>query len=498
MPFDQPPDPSGLRSPGPESVDHVAARRPRIVVLGDAVLDAWKWGRCSRLCREGPVPVVDVADTRLAPGAAANTAVNLAALGADVHLVTAVGADQAGDALRESLRRAGVETEGVVAEAHRRTVTKVRVLADEQILLRYDEDCDPVPADPAALLARLDAVLAGADALLICDYGACLGDELRDALLDRRADLPLLVVDAHRPDRWQPLRPDLVTPNAQEAAALLDTAPEPEADRADFFQRHREELTRRTGAAAVVVTLDTDGTVLLVDDRPAHRTWALAVPENRSAGAGDTFVAALTAAVVDGMPLTGAVEFAQAAADVVVRTPGTSVCRCPDLRARLGGGDSGVLPRAQFVSTVRRRRAEGARVVFTNGCFDVLHAGHIACLNEAKNLGDVLVVAVNSDASVRRLKGPERPVNTASDRCAVLAALSCVDHVTVFDEDTPAELLRATRPQLYVKGGDYSPDMLPETAVVAEFGGQVRVLDYLADHSTTTLIDRIRGAAEGR
>ncbi|MBC7301011.1 MAG: D-glycero-beta-D-manno-heptose 1-phosphate adenylyltransferase [Nocardia sp.] len=491
MPFDHADIDPGFRGPDPESVDRVAARRPRIVVLGDAVLDVWKRGRCLRLCREGPVPVVEVAETRRVPGAAANTAANLAALGADVHMVAVVGDDDAGRAVRASLRQNRVDIGGIVVEPQGRTVVKVRVMADEQILLRYDEDGAPV--DSTAVLAPLDAALTGADALLVCDYGATVDDRVRDALLARRDSLPLLVIDAHRPQRWQALRPDLVTPNAEEAADLLETTQQPDADRAQAVVAQRATLMRRTGAAAVVVTLDKDGTVLLVDGRPPHRTWACPVPENRSAGAGDTFVAALTAAVVDAMPLTGAVEFAQAAADVVLGSPGTTICRGSDLRARLGGGGSEVLSRAHFVATVRRRRAAGQRVVFTNGCFDVLHAGHIACLNEAKSLGDVLVVAVNSDSSVRRLKGPERPVNTAADRCAVLAALSCVDHVTVFDEDTPAELLRATQPQLYIKGGDYSPEMLPETAVVGEYGGQVRVLDYLADHSTTTMIDRIRG-----
>ncbi|WP_324191760.1 D-glycero-beta-D-manno-heptose 1-phosphate adenylyltransferase [Nocardia elegans] len=160
------------------------------------------------------------------------------------------------------------------------------------------------------------------------------------------------------------------------------------------------------------------------------------------------------------------------------------------LRSLRAGG--AVLSRAAFVEVVRRHRAEGRRVVFTNGCFDVLHAGHIAYLNEAKRLGDVLVVAVNSDSSVRALKGPDRPVNPDHDRCAVLAALSCVDHVTVFEEDTPVELLRATEPDLYVKGGDYRPEMLPETPVVREYGGEVRVLTYLADHSTSAVIERIR------
>ncbi|TQM26503.1 D-glycero-beta-D-manno-heptose 1-phosphate adenylyltransferase [Nocardia bhagyanarayanae] len=159
--------------------------------------------------------------------------------------------------------------------------------------------------------------------------------------------------------------------------------------------------------------------------------------------------------------------------------------------------DSGgaILPRDRLIEALRRHRAAGARIVFTNGCFDVLHAGHIAYLDEAKRLGDVLVVAVNSDRTVRKLKGPDRPVNPQGDRCAVLAALGCVDHVTVFDEDTPIELLRATEPDVYVKGGDYRPEALPESPIVRAYGGEVRVLGYLADRSTSAMIERIRTSA---
>ncbi|KAF0846871.1 PfkB family carbohydrate kinase [Nocardia caishijiensis] len=198
MPFDQI-DPS-FRGPGPESVDHVAARRPRVVVLGDAVLDVWKWGRCHRLCREGPVPVVDVADTAKVPGAAANTVVNLAALGARVRLVAAVGDDEAGATLRDSLRHAGVDTDTLLADPARHTELKVRVLADEQILLRYDEDRATAPTDTTALLAALDTALADADALLICDYGATLDDTVRAALCARRDSLPCWCsTHTHRP-----------------------------------------------------------------------------------------------------------------------------------------------------------------------------------------------------------------------------------------------------------------------------------------------------------
>jgi rfaE bifunctional protein nucleotidyltransferase chain/domain len=281
-----------------------------------------------------------------------------------------------------------------------------------------------------------------------------------------------------------------VTPNAEETATVLGV-PVPRENQVEFLDEHRETLLSRTGAAAVAVTLDRDGAVLLDGDRPVHRTWARPAPDNHTAGAGDTFCAALTMARCGGLSPVVAVELAQAAADVVVHRPETAVCTVADLAERLGGGTA--LDHERLAALVAEHRAAGHRVVFTNGCFDVLHRGHVNYLNEAKRLGDVLVVAVNSDEGVTRLKGPGRPVNGIADRLAVLASLSCVDHLTVFDEDTPVALLSRLRPEIYAKGGDHRAELLAETEVVREYGGEVRILSYLPDRSTSALIDRIRG-----
>ncbi|MEV0360852.1 D-glycero-beta-D-manno-heptose 1-phosphate adenylyltransferase [Nocardia sp. NPDC050697] len=481
----------------PEVADRLAGTEARVLVLGDSVLDLWLWGRSERLCREAPVPVVDIDRSTPVPGGAANTAANLAALGATVDLIGLTGADDRGATLRAALTAAGVGTEHLLASPGRTTPTKCRVVSGEQILVRYDDgDRTPATAAELAELVRpLPALLAAADAVLVCDYDGAVADRLRSELAALRATLPLLVVDTHHPARWRELRPDVVTPNAGEAAEALGVTPPDGADRVEVFTEHRDRLFAITGAGAAVVTLDRDGAVLLDGTRPAHRTWAEPVAESQSAGAGDTFVAALTLALVDGLPLPAAAEVAQAAADVVVHRTGTAVCSTAQLRDRLGRTGSAVLGRAELAAAVRAHRGAGRRIVFTNGCFDVLHAGHVSYLNEAKRRGDVLIVALNSDDSVRALKGPERPVNTAADRAAVLAALSCVDHVVVFEEETPAALIADLRPDLYVKGGDYRPDMLPETPVVRAYGGEVRVLGYLADRSTTALIERIRSNA---
>ncbi|EMY32182.1 bifunctional D-beta-D-heptose 7-phosphate kinase/D-beta-D-heptose 1-phosphate adenylyltransferase HldE, partial [Arthrobacter crystallopoietes BAB-32] len=343
-----------------------------------------------------------------------------------------------------------------------------------------------------------DAV-AGSAAVVLCDYGSgALPGPVQEALQAHRADR-LLVVDAHNLRQWRTLRPDLVTPNAQEAARLLDLEFGPDADRAGLVADASRNLLAATGAEAVVATLDRDGTLLVNNDGGAHRTWASPVSEKQASGAGDTFVACLTLARAAGLPLTTSQDLAQVAADVVVHRPGTSVCTTADLAGHLGAFTEAALGAEELARAVAAERSAGRRIVLTNGCFDVLHRGHTTYLTQAKQLGDVLVVALNSDASARRLKGPDRPINHAADRAGVVASLSCVDYVTVFDTDTPIPLIEALKPDIYAKGGDYSPQMLAETPAVEAYGGQLAILDYVSDHSTTAVVKRIRaqdGAGE--
>jgi rfaE bifunctional protein kinase chain/domain/rfaE bifunctional protein nucleotidyltransferase chain/domain len=476
----------------------IARRRPRVLVVGDAILDAWVAGECRRLCREAPAPVLDVTGERYAPGGAANTAVNLAALGAATSLVAAIGEDHDGALLRHELELSGVDTEGLVPVPGRTTVTKRRLVAGGQLLVRVDDGDRGLVPEPAAhrLRRAVTAALDRVDAVLVCDYGLGLPRQVLLSALTAQAgrDRPLVAVDAHDPRAWAALRPDLVTPNAAETERVLGT-PLPTDDRMEFLQRHQPDLHRATGAASVVVTLDRQGTVLLTDGEPAHRTWARPVADNQTAGAGDTFLAATCLGRLVGLPMTGAVELGQAAADVVVHQGGTAVCHTARLAERLGRLRTAVSSIDDVAERVAEHRRAGRRIVFTNGCFDLLHAGHIACLNQAKRLGDVLVVAVNSDRGVRRLKGPGRPVHPAGDRAAVLAALSCVDHVTVFDTDDAIDLIRSLRPDVYVKGGDHAMESVPEAAAVRECGGEVRLLDRLPERSSTAVIDRIRASA---
>ncbi|MFT2693672.1 D-glycero-beta-D-manno-heptose 1-phosphate adenylyltransferase [Clavibacter zhangzhiyongii] len=475
----------------------LAERRPTVTVIGDVILDEWWRGHSDRMTREAPAPVVDVTERIQSLGGAANTAVNLASLGGTVRMVGLVGQDAAGDRVRDLLVAAGVDVTGLVHSPRLRTTTKTRIVGDDQVIVRVDDvHRGSVHRDDARALARaaLEAT-AGVDAEIVSDYGTgTLHGVVLESLAARSSRPGLTVVDAHDPAMWAPLRPDLITPNAGEAGRLVDRPLARDEDRAAVIAGLADTVLAASGSATAVVTLDRDGTVVLGAGEP-YRTRAHPVPEKQASGAGDTFVAALTLARAVGLPLEVSADFAQAAADVVVRLPGTSVCSAATLADHLGETRSRTVSQGELVDLVAAERAASRRIVFTNGCFDVLHRGHTTYLRQAKRLGDVLVVALNSDDSVRRLKGSDRPVNTAEDRAGVLAELSCVDVITVFDTDTPIPLIEAVQPDVYAKGGDYTPEMLDETAVVRAYGGEVSILGYVPSQSTTSMVDRIRASA---
>jgi D-beta-D-heptose 7-phosphate kinase / D-beta-D-heptose 1-phosphate adenosyltransferase len=473
-----------------------------VVVVGDVPLDEWRFTDPQRLCREAPAPVVRLRRREDAPGGAGNTAVNLAALGARPVLVAPVGDDEAGRRVRAALDRAGV-TDRTVAVPGYRTPRKSRVVASDQILL-CEEECPTPPPAVGDLLAALESVLPAGDGarpvLVVCDYGlGALDEPVRRWLLDHRDEFGLLALDAHDLSRWAGLAPTVVTPSYAEALPLLAAGAPAGAAREAVALTHGPRLLQATGARVAAVTLDEAGAVVVTADGDPYPTRAEPAPAHHAVGAGDAYLAALVLALAAGEDVPVAAELAQLAAGATVAGVGTCVCTRAALLAATGPGhgrDTGrVVDAATLVELVRRHRERGACIVFTNGCFDVLHPGHVGYLTEARELGDVLIVAVNSDASVRRLKGPERPVNGVADRVAVLAALSCVDHVVVFEEDSPAALIEAIRPDVYVKGGDYPPELVPEAPLVRRLGGEVRTLGYVADRSTSAVIERIRARA---
>ncbi len=454
-----------------------------VLVVGDVIMDEWRFADAERISREAPAPVFTLRRRQLAAGGAGNAAANLAALGARAALAAVVGDDPAGELLAARLAADRVE-DRMIRVPGRATPVKRRLLAGGQIVAREDEAGGGAP--PAAAVERLVAALERAPerVLVVADYGlGGLPGAVRRWLVRHRERFGVVALDAHDLGPWRGLAPTVLTPS------LAEAGPGPAEAAA---RRLREEF----GADVVAVTLGGEGAVVAGPDA-VHTTRAEAAPEANTVGAGDTYLAATTLALAASAPVAVAAEVAQAAAGVGVACAGTCVCHAEQLRAALTG--QATLVEADGLDRiVRRRRAQGARVVFTNGCFDVLHRGHVSYLREARELGDLLVVAVNSDGGVRRLKGPGRPVVPVEDRVAVLAALSCVDHVVVFEEDSPAALIERVRPDLYVKGGDYPPELVPEAALVRRLGGEVRTLGYVPDRSTSVIIDRIRRGPTAR
>ncbi|MGN9909762.1 D-glycero-beta-D-manno-heptose 1-phosphate adenylyltransferase [Phytohabitans sp. LJ34] len=470
-----------------------------VLVVGDVLVDEWRFADADRISREAPAPVLTLRRRQLSAGGAGNAAVNLAALGARPALAAVAGVDPAGERLAARLAADRVE-DRMVRVPGRATPVKRRLLAGGQIVAREDE-AGGGPLPPAAvddLIATLER--APERVLVVADYGlGGLPEPVRRWLVRHRERFALVALDAHDLRPWRDLAPTVMTPSLAEAGgpgSAGSAARRLSESGAGSAGRVARRLREEFGAQVVAVTLGGDGAVV-AGPNSTHATRAEAAPESHTVGAGDAYLAAMTLALATGAPVETAAEVARAAAAVGVACEGTCVCHAEQLRAALTG--QATLVEADGLDRiVRRKRAEGARVVFTNGCFDVLHRGHVSYLCQARELGDVLVVAVNSDAGVRRLKGPDRPVVPVEDRVAVLAALSCVDHVVVFDEDSPAALIERVRPDLYVKGGDYPPELVPEAALVRRLGGEVRTLGYVPDRSTSVIIDRIRRGPTAR
>jgi len=461
----------------------------RVLVAGDLMLDEYWFGATSRISPEAPVPVVRVTGAQARAGGAANVAVNLATLGAKTVLAGVTGDDANADRLQETLTPRGIELATVRAPGMP-TITKLRVLSRNQQLIRLDTE-DRYEAEHAAPLGGLvDAQLAGAGACVLSDYGKgtlhAVGDFIAAC---RERGVPVLV-DPKGNDFERYSGATLLTPNLAEFEAVAGA---PDDD---------DDLVRRAGALraelqldALVVTLSERGMLVIDDQGNASLLPARAREVFDVTGAGDTVIATLAAGIAAGMPLAAAAALANLAAGLVVRKIGVASVTPSELRLSLheqGQGGRGLLSRDEAVLVTREAQRRGERVVMTNGCFDILHTGHVAYLEEAKARGDRLLVAVNDDASVTRLKGQGRPVNPVADRMAVLAGLASVDWVVPFGEDTPAKLIAAVLPDVLVKGGDYRPEEIAGGPAVLANGGNVEVLSFHEGRSTTALIEALR------
>ena len=475
-----------------------AARGRRVVVVGDLMLDEYVWGDVGRVSPDAPVAVVDVRRRTRAPGGAANVALNLVAAGAEVVLAGIVGDDAAGKALRSSLVERGLDDAAIASAPGRRTTTKTRVVARGQQIVRLDEE-DRLPLDAALRARLLDAVLphvAGASAVVVSDYAKGVVDpeivaEIATAAHASVTRVPV-IVDPKVRDLGAYRGCDAITPNRAEAEVSSGLPVASDADVAEAAAR----LHATSGATLVLVTRGDRGLSLWQRSGEITHVPTRAREVYDVTGAGDSVLAYFALALAASASPVDAAILANAAAGVAVSRVGTTAVSPEDVLAALdaSAGTGKILDRRQAADVLGRERSRGRRIVFTNGCFDLLHAGHVSLLEQARAKGDVLVVAVNSDASVKRLKGPERPLVAESDRTRVLAALDAVGLVVVFDEDTPLALIEAFRPDVLVKGGDYTEDRIVGAALVRSYGGRVETIPLVAGRSTTALLDSIKNA----
>ncbi len=469
-------------------------RGRQCLVVGDVMLDVFERGRAARLAPDAPAPVVTDVRTESSPGGAANVAANLGALGAEVSLLSVVGDDAAGAELLEGLAGTGVRTGDVVRHPDRATVVKKRLVADGATLARVDSgDTAPLGDTAQEGFARRVATLAGsAEVVVVSDYsGGIVTQKVADTL--GTAGHGCVVLDSKNllRLRWREGSLAATTPNHLEAQKALGLPIEADPGQVDGGAVG-EVLRREIGARALAVTLAEEG-VAVAEQAGVTRLEGRRVANPDVNGAGDTFLAAFALSLGVGAPPRVAARLGVEAATLAVARPGTAPVGTRELLQRLPA--KGILDgetKESLEEDLARVRRSGGKVVFTNGCFDLLHPGHLSLLREARKLGDVLVVGVNSDASARRVKGPGRPVTPEEDRVELLEALPCVDHVVVFEGNTPEAVIRRVKPDLHVKGGDHAGNRLIEESVVKEFGGEVVVLPLLPGRSASATIDHIR------
>ena len=461
----------------------------KLLVIGDVMLDRYWHGSASRVSPEAPVPVVQVANREDRPGGAGNVALNIAALGSAVRLVGVVGDDESGLELLSRLKAAGVYCDFLQSE-EKPTITKLRIISQHQQLIRLDFEKAFEASDIIGLQDKAKSLVDDSQVMVLSDYGKGALQDIIDLIdLGRSRNIPI-IVDPKGADFTKYRGATLITPNLTEFEAVVGGS-----DNEDEFVNKGLRLVRELNLEAILITRGEHGMTLIRPDSPELHLPARAQEVFDVTGAGDTVISVLAASMAAGDGLADATALANLAAGLVVGKLGTAAISGPELRrAMLADQNSGrgVMTAEQLQIVVQDSKAHGEKIIFTNGCFDIIHAGHVGYLAEAKRLGDRLVVAINDDDSAHRLKGEGRPINPVERRMAVLAGLEAVDWVVSFSEDTPEPLLESLQPEVLVKGGDYTMDQVVGADYVKSYGGVVRVLEFLDNCSTSAIMEKIK------
>ena len=460
----------------------------RVLVVGDAMLDEYTFGVVDRISPEAPVPILKVHKHEFRLGGAANVAANIAALGVGVSLLGLCGADAAADALLEEMQKACVDSQ-LLRSVEISTTTKKRILSHQQQLMRIDHEHQINNKAAKNLYEKFLEIYLDYDLVVLSDYG-------KGALLDPQPYIEscnlkniAILVDPKGGDFDRYCNATLITPNLREFEEIVGSSLNN-----DEFVAKAQALKNKLGLAYLIVTLGPDGVFMLDDQNHSHRMSSEAKQVYDVSGAGDTVIAVLAALIASDYEVAHALDIANTAAGLAVAKVGTSVVTYHEILSALNHKnhiEQSLYCIDELLPLVEKYKLDRKKIVMTNGCFDILHAGHVTYLEAAAKLGDILIVAINSDASVTRLKGKSRPVNLVESRAKVLAGLKAVGHVVSFDEDTPKKLYELIIPDILVKGSDYSDKEIIGSDVVTKNGGSVRLLDFVEGHSTTSIIERI-------
>jgi len=467
----------------------------RALVIGDLMLDEYLWGKTDRISPEAPVQVVEVASEDLRLGGAGNVVNNLVALGCRVSVCSVIGADENGALLRRAFAEQGVGLEGLFDDPQRRTSKKTRVIAANQQIVRIDRETRSAiaPDFEEQLLGYLSACCGNFDVIVVSDYlKGVLTPEVLAAVcrLGRSLGIPV-VVDPKGKDYGKYRGATLLTPNRKEAEIASGIA----ISDLESLEKAAEGLLGELGLDALLITRSEAGMSLFPAAGSSVHIPTVAREVFDVTGAGDTVISVLSLGLACGLSMPDAAWVANVAAGIAVGKLGTSTVSPQEIVAEVGHGlkdsDAKIKNLDVLAHLVAQERSRGKQVVFTNGCFDLLHVGHVKYLQKARGLGDLLIVGLNSDASVRRLKGELRPLIEESERAHILAALDCVDYVVLFDEDTPLRVIESLTPAVLVKGGDYTLDGVVGREVVEASGGRVELVQFVDGRSTTRIIEKI-------
>ncbi len=467
--------------------------RPNILVVGDLMIDHYLWGATERISPEAPVQVVDITKETTVLGGAGNVVNNLMALGATVSVASVIGDDSIGREMTMMLKGIGVKTEGLITQAQRQSSKKSRIIASNQQILRYDKESkEPIEDDSVAkILKAVEKDLFLYEMIILSDYGkGVITEVLAQGIITLARSMgKKVLVDPKGLDYSKYRGAHLLTPNKKEASEATGISIKDDAS----LQAALIWLKEECGLERSMITLSEDGIAIFEHSVKKFPTVAQEVFD--VTGAGDTVIASIAFALSAGKSIEEAAKFANHASAVVVGKIGSATATIDEIemyesRLHQSTSDAHIKSFEAIEAVVKRARSSKRRIVFTNGCFDILHVGHVKYLQKAKSFGDILIVGLNSDDSVRRLKGPTRPVNVAHDRAYILAALEAVDYVVPFTEDTPHDLIKLIAPDILVKGGDYEG----KKVVGTEFAKELRLVDFVDGKSTTKTIEKIQGS----